>query len=120
MSQNPITTHILDTSTGTPAADVPISLYKLVDNNWQLLTSGKTNKDGRIAEWDDDSWYANLTPKQLYATYKVVFDLDAYWQGQPTPAFYPSADVVFRLQDTRHHHIPLLLSAFGYSTYRGS
>ena len=120
MNNNPITTHILDTSTGTPAANIKVSLFVLQDDNWQLLTSGITNNDGRISLWESDAWYKDALPEQLFATYKVVFDLDSYWQDQPTPAFYPSAEITFRLQDTRHHHIPLLLSAFGYSTYRGS
>jgi len=120
MNHNPITTHILDTSTGKPAANVPVSLFVLNDKNWELLTSGTTNADGRIAEWTSKNWYADQTEEQLFATYKVLFDLDSYWQNNPTRAFYPSAEIVFRMQDTRHHHIPLLLSDFGYSTYRGS
>jgi 5-hydroxyisourate hydrolase len=120
MNHNPITTHILDTSSGKPAANIDVSLFILQDNNWQLLSTGKTNQDGRLTEWESDSWYLNLQPEQLFSTYKIIFDLDSYWKNQPIPAFYPSAEVCFRLQDTRHHHIPLLLSAFGYSTYRGS
>jgi hydroxyisourate hydrolase len=114
MSKSPITTHILDTSTGKPAVNVTVSLYKHVNEQWTLLTQGKTNSDGRITDWL--SAQSNID----FATYKLIFDLDSYYQDQSTPAFYPEASIVFRLQDTKHHHIPLLLSPFGFSTYRGS
>lgn len=119
-TKNPITTHILDTSSGKPAAAIPVKLYRLQGQDWQLLSSANSNEDGRISDWDNKKWYANKTAESLYSTYKLLFNLDVYWQNQAEPAFYPSAEIVFRLQDTRHHHIPLLLSAFGYSTYRGS
>ena len=112
MSKSPITTHILDTSTGKPAANVAVKLFKLTNNEWVQLTQGKTDTDGRITGW--------LNTEVEFATYKLVFDLDSYYQNQTTPAFYPEAQITFRLQDTKHHHIPLLLSPFGYSTYRGS
>lgn len=120
MINNPITSHILDTSSGKPAAGVPMTLYVFMDNQWQLLSSATTNEDGRVAAWESQSWYQDLQPEQLLGTYKIVFDLDVYWQAQEVPAFYPTAEISFRMQDTRHHHIPLLLSAYGYSTYRGS
>ena len=120
MNQNPITTHILDTSQGKPAANVQIQLLVLQGKEWVTLSSGVTNQDGRIEDWQDNSWYQNTSIEQLFGTYKIVFELDPYWETQLTPAFYPSAEVCFRLQDKRHHHIPLLLNAFGYSTYRGS
>lgn len=112
MSKSPITTHILDTSTGKPAVNVAVKLFKLTNNEWVQLTQGTTDSDGRITDW--------LNTEVEFATYKLVFDLDSYYQNQPTPAFYPEAKITFRLQDTKHHHIPLLLSPFGYSTYRGS
>lgn len=120
MNNNPITTHILNTSLGKPAPNVQIQLWVLKENKWQQLSSATTNSDGRIDQWQETSWYENLSPEQLFATYKIIFDLDDYWQQQNSPAFYPSAEICFRLQDTRHHHIPLLLAAHGYSTYRGS
>ena len=120
MNQNPITSHILDTSLGKPAADILVQLYVLEAQQWKLLSDGISDSDGRINEWQDNNWYINKERETLFATYKIVFSLDNYWQQQSSPAFYPSAEVCFRLQDTRHHHIPLLLNAFGYSTYRGS
>ena len=120
MNKNPITTHILDTSKGKPAANVHIQLFVLKANEWSLLSDAITNQDGRIEDWQDNSWYQDASIKDLFGTYKIVFELDPYWETQSTPAFYPSAEIAFRLQDERHHHIPLLLNAFGYSTYRGS
>lgn len=112
MNKSPITTHILDTSTGKPAANVAVQLFVHTNNEWQLIAQGKTNSDGRITDW--------LNTDVEFATYKLVFDLDSYYENQETPAFYPEAQITFRLQDKKHHHIPLLLSPFGYSTYRGS
>ena len=125
MKQNPITTHILDTSQGKPAANVAIQLFvlkgsHLKDSEWVLLSDAITNQDGRIEDWKENSWYQEATMEQLFGTYKIVFSLDPYWEKQGIPAFYPSAEICFRLQDERHHHIPLLLTAYGYSTYRGS
>lgn len=115
MSRSPITTHILDTAKGKPAANVPVKMYQLIDDEqWSLLAQGTTDADGRIAQW--------LTPITdiAFATYKLVFDLDVYFTDAEAPAFYPLAEICFRVQDKNHHHIPLLLSPFGYSTYRGS
>ncbi|MEO9497551.1 MAG: hydroxyisourate hydrolase [Vibrio splendidus] len=114
MSRSPITTHILDTAKGLPAANVPVKMFKLVDDQWLFLTDGLTDADGRIA-----NWLMPLTEVE-FATYKLTFDLDAYFTDSDKPAFYPLAEICFRVQDTKHHHIPLLLSPFGYSTYRGS
>tara|TARA_R110001583_G_scaffold8952_7_gene42293 strand:- start:4231 stop:4590 length:360 start_codon:yes stop_codon:yes gene_type:complete len=119
MNKNPITTHILDTSQGKPAANVAIQLFVFKGDEWTLLSDAITNQDGRIEDWQD-SWYQNMAIEQLFGTYKIVFALDPYWETQSTAAFYPSAEICFRLQDERHHHIPLLLTAYGYSTYRGS
>lgn len=114
MTRSPITTHILDTAKGKPAANVPVKVYQLIDTKWSLLTQGVTDTDGRVTQW-----LTPITEVQL-ATYKLVFDLDAYFIGSDAPAFYPLAEICFRVQDNYHHHIPLLLSPFGYSTYRGS
>jgi len=114
MSRSPITTHILDTAKGLPAENVPVKMYQLIGDQWLFITEGVTDNDGRIANW--------LTPVNdiSFGTYKLSFDLDAYFIGEEPPAFYPLAEICFRIQDTKHHHIPLLLSPFGYSTYRGS
>lgn len=111
MSRSPITSHVLDTATGRPAANLPIELARLDHGDWQVLDEAKTDADGRVANW-------GLSDTELgYGTYRLRFRLDQYPKAS---GFYPFADVVFVRQDDRHHHIPLLLSPYGYSTYRGS
>jgi len=112
----PITTHVLDTARGCPAAGVPIRLYKREnDGLWVPLGAGVTNEDGRIADWLPGDHA--LEP----GVYRMHFDTGAYFQRTGTDGFYPYAEVVFEIRDTRsHYHIPLLLCPFGYSTYRGS
>lgn len=111
MTKSPITSHVLDTATGKPAAGVPVVLSRLTNDQWQILDEALTDADGRILQW-------RLANSELgFGTYRLQFQLQRYLGEE---SFYPYADVVFRVADERHHHIPLLLSPFGYSTYRGS
>lgn len=111
---SPLTTHILDTASGTPAAGVPVRLDRLADAGWQSVASGHTNHDGRLPDL--------LEEGQLEAgVWRMHFDTGAYFEAKGVEGFYPYADVVFHVtKPSSHHHIPLLLSPFGYSTYRGS
>lgn len=114
-----ITTHILDTTRGLPAKNVPIILYQQVDKNadsmWKSIASGKTNEDGRIAGLLDPSIILSA------GYYRMHFDTNHYFNSVDDKGFYPYVDIVFELDDSGdHYHIPLLLTAFGYSTYRGS
>ena len=113
MSQ--ITTHVLDTAIGKPASGIDLTLSQLIDNEWKLLSGGTTNQDGRVSDLLADD-------KVLDAgRYKVLFVTEDYFKQQGVAAFYPYADIVFDIEgDGQHYHIPLLLSPFGYSTYRGS
>lgn len=102
---SPLTTHVLDTARGVPASGVPVTLEALKGGVWTPLAQGKTDADGRCP--------GLLKPGVLaLGLYKLRFDVK-------TP-FYPYVEVVFEVRDERHHHVPLLLSPFGYSTYRGS
>jgi len=113
MSQ--ITTHILDTARGKPAASVPLALYQQHGTDWTELAAASSNEDGRIAGLLD----VNRTLPA--GTYRMHFDTAAYFSAQSLSVFYPYVDVVFNLDGSGdHYHIPLLLSPFGYSTYRGS
>ncbi len=106
-----ITTHILDTATGRPAAGVPISLERHDDTGWHPVGRGLTDEDGRLR---------TLLPAGATAEhgqYRLTFDTRAYL-GED--AFFPEVQILFVVRDDRHHHVPLLLSPFGYSTYRGS
>lgn len=112
---SPITTHVLDTARGRPAKGVGAVLS--VDDGggtWREIGRGTTNDDGRIADL--------LPPGSLGAgTYRMRFDTGAYFEALGTSGFYPWVEIVFAIDDTRaHYHVPLLLSPFGYSTYRGS
>jgi 5-hydroxyisourate hydrolase len=110
-----ITTHVLDTSRGRPATGVPVTLEVEAAGGWILLGKGTTNADGRISDLmpDETSIEAGV--------YRLIFDTSTYFAGNNVPAFYPQVTVVFKIENTdQHYHVPLLLSPFGYSTYRGS
>lgn len=111
MTKSPITSHVLDTSTGKPAQGLSVALSRLSGSDWLVLDETITDADGRIMSWG----VANI--EIGFGTYRLRFHLQSYLGDD---AFYPYADVVFTVADERHHHIPLLLSPFGYSTYRGS
>ncbi len=112
---SPITTHILDTARGCPAANVPITLEKRnPDGSFSQVGAGATDSDGRLKTLLPAG---GLEP----ATYRINFDTGAYFAALGVEGFYPSASVVFIVRDaTAHYHVPLLLSPYGYSTYRGS
>ncbi|WP_252177960.1 hydroxyisourate hydrolase [Endozoicomonas sp. 4G] len=109
-----ISTHILDTARGHPADRVPVTLYKQVEDNWIEVGQGTTNDDGRINSLATDE--VNL-PEGIY---KLDFAIADYFNRLEQKYFYPQVPVIFEVSDDRHHHVPLLISPFGYSTYRGS
>ena len=109
-----VTTHVLDAATGTPAAGVAVVLEQAVDDGWQRLASSSTDADGRCTD---------LGPAALpLGTYRLDFASAAWFAAAGRETFYPSVVVVFAVTDPdrAHHHVPLLLSPFAYSTYRGS
>lgn len=108
-----ISTHVLDTAAGVPAAGVPVTLEVRGEGGWRRVGVGVTDEDGRIADL--------LTEGAVAGTYRIVFDTGAYFTARGEPGFYPEVTVVFEVREAHaHHHVPLLLSPFGYSTYRGS
>lgn len=112
---SPITSHVLDTARGGPAAGVPLTLEILNDDQtWTQIGAGVTNDDGRVANL--------LEPGELReATYRITFDTATYFKRIEVTGFYPEVPVLFHITNTaEHYHIPLLLSPFGFSTYRGS
>jgi 5-hydroxyisourate hydrolase len=103
-----LSTHVLDTSRGRPAADVGVRLDMRQNQTWQQAAEGRTNPDGRLAGWQTEE----------PGVYRLVFDTGGYLGPD---AFYPEVVVAFRVADpSEHYHVPLLISPFGYSTYRGS
>jgi len=110
-----LSTHVLDTARGRPAAGIPVILSAEGPGGWKEMGRGTTDADGRIA-----ALLPADAPPPVGTTLRLCFELAAYFARAGTPAFYPHVEIVFALQDGGHHHIPLLISPFGYSTYRGS
>jgi 5-hydroxyisourate hydrolase len=113
MSQ--ITTHVLDTALGKPAANVPVVLeFQTASGEWKKLGESATDADGRLKDL--------LPAKTLEAgKYRLAFDTSVYFAAHGVKAFYPEVIVTFEVKNPlEHYHVPLLLSAYGYSTYRGS
>ncbi len=108
-----ITTHILDTASGRPASGVTLLLDQARGGGWHTVGRGSTDLDGRCKTLLKDG-------KLKKGTYRLTFGVAAYFKRTGQTAFYPSVSVVFTVRDSRHHHVPLLLSPWGYSTYRGS
>jgi 5-hydroxyisourate hydrolase len=110
-----ITTHVLDTSLGQPAEGVPVLLeVEDVGTGWRQVGRGETDKDGRLRDLLGDG-------ALVEGTYRLTFDTHTYFADRKVEAFYPEVSVVFSVRDAvEHYHVPLLLSPFGYSTYRGS
>lgn len=112
-----VSTHVLDTARGGPAAGLLVRLERVTGRSAspfaEQVASGRTGPDGRVSD---------LGPEQLPAgAYRLVFDTGGYLAGQGEPAFFPEVTVTFTVDGRQpHYHVPLLLSPFGYSTYRGS
>jgi 5-hydroxyisourate hydrolase len=111
-----LSSHVLDTSRGLPAAGIWLSLdVRNPDGTWRRLGAGVTDDDGRCRTLLAAD--AGLPA----AVYRLEFEVGSYFAGLGVDAFFPSVIIVFEVRDAdRHHHVPLLLSPFGYSTYRGS
>jgi 5-hydroxyisourate hydrolase len=109
-----ITTHVLDTSLGKPAVGVMVKLARLAEGATRELGVGVTDADGRVK--------ALLGPTPLESgVYRLSFATGDYYRAAGRPSFFEQVEVHFRVEDgSEHHHVPLLLSPFGYSTYRGS
>ncbi len=115
--KSPITTHVLDTARGAPASGVAVGLERLDEGGqgWRRLASGWTDDDGRMSDLlpADHS----LAP----GVYRLSFEVDGYFRDAGLESFYRAIPIVFEVRDTtEHYHVPLLLSPWGYSTYRGS
>ena len=114
MSRSPVTTHILDTSRGRPAAGVPVVLELLDAGSWRAVGQGTTDDDGRVGDLlGADAFCAGH--------WRIRFATGVYFAQHETQGFYPYVEIVFEVTNPdEHHHVPLLLNPFGYSTYRGS
>lgn len=109
-----ITTHILDTERGQPAAQVTIVLCRWYNEQLQTINQAVTNSDGRVEQWQQP-----LTIER--GVYQLQFATAQYYADLGVASFYPSVVINFEITNTeQHYHVPLLLAAHGYSTYRGS
>jgi len=110
-----ISTHVLDTSIGRPAAAIAVQLLRQQGSNWLEVFRGETNADGRVPA---------LLPARASAgegAYRLTFDVGGYFQRQGVESFYGTIAIDFTARDAEgHYHVPLLVSPYGYSTYRGS
>ena len=108
-----VTTHVLDAVSGRPAAGVEVTLDQQVTDGWHRVIAGTTDDDGRISNFGP----VDLEP----GVYRVTFGTEAYFAGTGQQAFYPEVVIPFNLTDPdAHYHVPLLLSPYAFSTYRGS
>jgi 5-hydroxyisourate hydrolase len=111
-----ISTHILDTSRGRPASGVGVALEVLkTDAGWSRFAEAETDADGRITQF-------GISESQLIpGTYRLIFAVAKYFKSIQQESFYPEVVVTFLIAAaSEHYHVPLLISPFGYSTYRGS
>jgi len=115
VTQGGITTHVLDTARGRPAAGVGVRLEQWRAPAWTAVGRGRTDTDGRCRD-------LLAPPARLESgRYRLVFDTGAYFAEQALSAFFPEVIVDFTIEDAgRKYHVPLLLAAHGYTTYRGS
>ncbi|GAB3241785.1 hydroxyisourate hydrolase [Hymenobacter seoulensis] len=113
-----LSTHILDISAGAPAPGVTVRLekYDAAQKAWRPVAEKKTDAAGRIGDFLPRAG----APAGHPGLYKLTFLTQPYFAARQLASFYPYIDVVFELKDGAHYHVPITLSAYGYSTYRGS
>lgn len=110
-----ITTHILDVSIGKPAAGVRVTLSRVQDGERKVVGSGVTDSDGRLKD------LIPKAPSLDAGVFELTFETGVYFAANGVQAFHPRVTVTIELTDAQqHYHVPLLLSPFGYTTYRGS
>ena len=111
-----ITTHVLDTSRGRPAENVGVVLeIQSATGDWEAIGEGTTDADGRLKD------LLPLEHALRSGVYRLTFDTRSYYNAQDSRSFYPAVSIIFEVLDaSQHYHVPLLLSPYGYTTYRGS
>ncbi|MCB9230657.1 MAG: hydroxyisourate hydrolase [Bacteroidia bacterium] len=110
-----ISTHVLDTSSGKPGAGIETLLrYQSAKGEWIEIAKGVTNADGRIPGFIPEGTHLEK------GVYRMLFQSGTYFSNQGIKTFYPYVMITFEISDESHYHIPLLLSPFGFTTYRGS
>ncbi|XP_030381455.1 uncharacterized protein LOC115629192 [Scaptodrosophila lebanonensis] len=109
-----LSTHVLDTSLGTAAANLKVTVHRFDDESqkWQAVRAKQTDPDGRCNVFEQSEFPS--------ATYKLTFHVGAYYVGKNLKTLYPAIEILVDCTDDQHYHLPLLLSPYGYTTYRGS
>jgi len=125
MSKSPITCHVLDSSTGKPAQGVAIHLEHLENDTFHPLVKGITNSDGRCLDLLPSRGSEEATRKNsdpiAGQTYKIIFRTKEYFEHTKRKSFYPWVEITFVIENPEdHYHIPLLISPYAFTTYRGS
>jgi len=111
-----LSTHVLDATAGRPAAGVPVRLERRGPDGWSPAGAGQTDADGRL-RLENGTHGPGFEP----GVYRITFGSGAYFEASGTASFYPEVTVTFEMTgEGGHYHVPLLLSPFAYSTYRGS
>ncbi|WP_312331712.1 hydroxyisourate hydrolase [Sphingobacterium sp.] len=110
-----LSSHILDISKGSPASNVKVDLERLMPNKeWMTIASERTDNNGRIGN------FLVVGKGDNKGIYKLKFYTENYFISQKLETFYPFIEVIFEIKDDKHYHVPITVSPFGYSTYRGS
>ncbi|RJT97415.1 hydroxyisourate hydrolase [Arthrobacter frigidicola] len=113
-----VSTHVLDTGTGRPAAGMAARLLRRTDGNWEQVGEGTTDVDGRIKDFGIKDPGPAVLPVGIY---RIEFDTGTYFESSGVESFFPEVALSFSVASaSEHYHVPLLLSPFAYSTYRGS
>ncbi|MDB5253175.1 MAG: uric acid degradation bifunctional protein TTL-like isoform [Flaviaesturariibacter sp.] len=114
LGKSQLTTHVLDTTLGRPGASLTIRLQENSSREWRTIAQGVTDADGRVADL--------LPPGRILpaGSYTMAFDTARYYADRNLETFYPTVEIRFTVSGNQHYHVPLLLSPFGYTTYRGS
>lgn len=107
--------HILDISQGLPATEVLIKLEKQTEKGtWEFISEKKTDKNGRVQD------FLPYTDKENNGIFRLTYFTQTYFESLKQSSFYPFIEVVFEIKDAEHYHVPITLSPYGYSTYRGN
>ncbi|WP_201512612.1 hydroxyisourate hydrolase [Psychrobacter alimentarius] len=108
-----LSSHVLDISTGKPAPNINIKLMVQDNGNWKLLDTKTTDEGGRVNDFLPNN-------SDHDGVYKLIFETTPYFSKQGVDSFYPYVEVNFKINDDNHYHVPITLSPYGYSTYKGS
>lgn len=110
-----LSTHVLDIGKGGPAKNVEVHLHSISNGNWTLIAKNLTDSNGRIK-----SFLPRKENPDNKGVFKLVFFTEPYFKESKQATFFPQIEVIFNITDETHYHVPITLSNFGYSTYRGS